>query len=114
IGSAMTVDSGSKRPDFVLGDRDGTSCDGAFTSAVHETLTAMGYRVTINQPYKGAELVVRHSKPDAGRHSLQIEINRKLYMHEERITKTAGFARLKGDMTRLVDAIVAFAGSNRP
>jgi N-formylglutamate deformylase len=109
VGNAMTVDSGSRRPDFVLGDRDGTSCDGAFTRAVQESLLAMGYRVTVNQPYKGAELVVRHSRPDAGRHSLQIEINRRLYMDEERITKTTGFAKLKGDMTRLIDDIVEFA-----
>jgi N-formylglutamate amidohydrolase len=109
VGNAMTVDSGSKRPDFVLGDRDGTSCDGAFTQAVFDALAGMGYRVTVNQPYKGAELVIRHSKPASGRHSLQIEINRRLYMDEERITRNSGFAKLNGDMTRLVEAIVAFA-----
>ncbi len=111
VGNAMTVDSGARRPDFVLSDRDGTSCEDAFTRAVFAALTGMGYRVTVNQPYKGAELVVRHSKPASGRHSLQIEINRKLYMHEERITKNGGFAKLQADTTRLIDAVVAFAAS---
>ncbi|MBI1774855.1 MAG: N-formylglutamate amidohydrolase [Proteobacteria bacterium] len=111
VGNAMTVDAGSRRPDFVLGDRDGTSCAGTFTKAVFDALVGMGYRVTVNQPYKGAELVVRHSKPEAGRHSLQIEINRKLYMDEERITKTSGFAKLQADLTKLIDAVVAFSRS---
>mmetsp|Transcript_12787 Transcript_12787/g.28614 ORF Transcript_12787/g.28614 Transcript_12787/m.28614 type:complete len:332 (+) Transcript_12787:108-1103(+) len=31
VANAMTKDKGKARPDFVLGDRDGTACDPAFT-----------------------------------------------------------------------------------
>ncbi len=41
-----------------------------------------GYSVAINDPYKGVEIVRKHGRPAAGRHSLQIELNRRLYMDE--------------------------------
>jgi N-formylglutamate deformylase len=64
----------------VLGDLQGESCEPAFTAIVAERLEAMGYSVAINDPYQGAYIVERHGQPEEGRHSLQIEINRGLYM----------------------------------
>ncbi|MSO77533.1 MAG: N-formylglutamate amidohydrolase [Alphaproteobacteria bacterium] len=95
--------------DFVLGDRDGTTCGADFTTHVRETLISMGYRVAVNDPLKGVELVRAYSAPDAGRHSLQIEVNRGLYLDEERVTKTDGFTPLQGDLERLIAAVAAFA-----
>jgi len=63
---------GNVRADFVLGDRDGSSCDPAFTEFVRATLSGMGYQVKVNDPYKGVELVRAYSDPKSGRHSLQI------------------------------------------
>jgi len=97
------------RADFVLGDRDGTTCDIGFRRMVQGTLERMGYGVRVNDPYKGVELVKRFGRPREGRHSLQIEINRRLYMDENTLTPHAGFARLKADMDRLVAAIAAYA-----
>jgi N-formylglutamate amidohydrolase len=87
------------RPDMVLGDRNGESCDPSFTRRVRDLLQEMGYSVALNDPYKGAEIVGRHGKPAAGQHALQLEINRKLYMNERTLEKTAGFARLQADLT---------------
>ncbi len=77
--------------DFVLGDRDGTSCSLDFTHAVRDFLKGLGYRVAVNDPYKGVELVRRYSNPTTGRHSLQIEIARPLYMDEENCKKSNRF-----------------------
>ena len=96
---------GSARADFVLGDRDGTSCDPAFTAFVRKTLVAMGYRVKVNDPYKGVELVRAYSDPKAGRHSLQIEINKRLYMEEATLQKNAGFDSLRFSITELLKEI---------
>jgi N-formylglutamate deformylase len=98
--------------DFVLGDRDGTTCGADFTAHVRETLEAMGYRVAVNDPLKGVELVRAYSAPEAGRHSLQIEISRALYMDEEKIAKTSGFERLRADLDRLIAAVAAFADAD--
>jgi len=99
--------AGSVRADFVLGDRDGTSCDPAFTEFVRATLAAMGYAVKVNDPYKGVELVRAYSDPKAGRHSLQIEINKRLYMDEAKLRKTAGFELLQKNLTELLNRIKA-------
>lgn len=100
---------GVPRPDFCLGTRDGTTCDSAFTELVERCLTELGYSVTIDDPYKGVELVRRYSDPTRGRHSLQIEINRRLYMDEASISRNGSFSAFKADMGRLVAAICDYA-----
>jgi N-formylglutamate amidohydrolase len=97
------------RDDFVLGDLQGESCDPEFTAFVAETLKGFGYSVKLNHPFKGAALVQRFGRPQDGRHSLQIEVNRRLYMDEERIEKTENFAALKRDIDRMLAAVGAFA-----
>lgn len=101
------------RADFVLGDRDGTSCSQGFTALVRDSLGAMGYAVALNDPYKGVELVRAHSDPHGGRNSLQIEINRALYMDEDTFEKTARFEPLKADLGRLIETICEFAAGGR-
>ncbi len=98
--------AGSRRADIVLGDRDGTTCAPEFTAFVREVLQGLGYEVKINDPYKGVELVRAYSDPAAGRHSLQLEINERLYMDEATRRKHAGFATLQGHLMQLVDRIV--------
>jgi N-formylglutamate amidohydrolase len=96
---------GTTRADFVLGDRDGTTCDPAFTEFVRATLAALGYRVAVNDPYKGVELVRAYSDPLRGRHSLQVEINKRLYMDEAARERHAGFAPLQHNLQRMLEAI---------
>ena len=105
---------GVPRPDFVLGDRDGSTCEADFTHFVREQLVAMGYAVKVNDPYKGVELVRAFSDPGARRHSLQIEVNRRLYMDERTREKSAGFAPLAADLHKLLVAIAAYAGARLP
>ena len=108
VGDVMADDPGRARADFVLGDRDGSTCAPAFTSLVAETLAGMGYDVAINDPYKGVELVRKHGRPAEQRHSLQIEINRKLYMNEATLEMTAGFAVLQANLNRLLQSVSTF------
>ena len=102
---------GKPRADFVLGDRDGATCAPAFTEFVRGALAAMGYEVAVNDPYKGVELVRAYSDPAGRRHSLQVEINKKLYMDEATRTKHDGFAPLQANLTRLVQAIDDYIGA---
>jgi N-formylglutamate deformylase len=108
-GSDITPDGDMPRADFVLGDRDGTTCSPAFTGAVAEFLAAKGYDVKINDPYKGAEIVRRYADPPARRHSLQIEINRALYMNETTRVRSSGFAILQADLTGLIRFLADYA-----
>ncbi len=99
-------------PDFVLGDRDGTSCALDFTHSLRDFLKSRGYKVAINNPYRGVELVQRYSSPATGRHSLQIEINKGLYWDETRNQKTRHFNTLKGDIEALIEFCAGYVNAN--
>ncbi len=114
VGDVNSDDPGRMRADFVLGDRDGTTCAAEFTAAVAAALRGMGYGVAINDPYKGVEIVRRHGRPTSGRHSLQIEVNRRLYMNEETLAPNAGYAALEADLDHLAAALAAFVRSRCP
>ena len=105
---------GVARADFVLGDRDGSTCAPAFTAMVATTLRGMGYDVRINDPYKGVELVRAYSDPAAHKNSLQIEVNRRLYMDEASRERNANYPALEADFTQLIKAIADFARANVP
>ncbi|MEP7327803.1 MAG: N-formylglutamate amidohydrolase [Betaproteobacteria bacterium] len=108
VGDALADDPGLERADFVLGDRDGSTCDGALTRLVADAARGMGYSVAINQPYKGVELVRKHGRPAENRHSLQIELKRTLYMDEVTLEPSAGYARLERDLAQLSRALATF------
>lgn len=91
--------------DFILGDRDGSSCERAFTAFAAMTLRARGYRVALNDPYKGVEIIARYGKPDAGVHSLQLEISRALYMDEKTLQPAAGFEKTRDDLQHLLQEL---------
>ena len=108
LGTPMPTIPGRARADFVLGDRDGTTCEPAFTRIVGETLRDLGYGVAINDPYKGVELVRKHGRPAENRHSLQIEVNRRLYMDEATLAPNDGYAKLERDLEKLLSAVAWF------
>jgi N-formylglutamate amidohydrolase len=102
VGNAMTPDGeGARRPDVVVSDLDGRSAAPAFTRLIVETLVSMGYRVSVNDPYKGGTIVQRIGNPAGQVHSVQIEVNRALYLDEPSVEKTAGAAGLTADLTEL-------------
>ena len=97
--------AGQVRADMVLGDRDGSSGAPALTHFVRDTLAGMGFDVAVSHPFKGVELVRAYADPAAGRHRLQLEINKRLYMDEGALTPHAGFAPLQTHLMALLDAI---------
>ncbi len=92
--------------DFVVGNRDETSSSAALGQFICGHLRALGFDVAYNHPYKGVELVRRYSDPATQRHSVQIEINRRLYMDEKTLQMHRGFAPLREHLRSLVQALV--------
>ncbi len=107
--SSRITREGRRRPDFVLGDRYGTSCASIVTDVAQETLQRLGYMVTRNKPYAGGYITETYGAPMAGRHALQIEINRALYMDEVRFTRSSGFAWLAADIAKLCRRLMEIA-----
>ncbi|MDO8450704.1 MAG: N-formylglutamate amidohydrolase [Rhodoferax sp.] len=100
--SHATEFPGEAHADFVIGNRDESTASRHLSLQICEHLTDLGYSVSYNHPYKGVELVRRHSDPARHRHSIQVEINRKLYMNEETLEITEGFAALQKSLQSLV------------
>ena len=111
-GNISEEGPGRRRADFVLGDRDGTTCSPEFTALVADALRGMGYEVKVNDPYKGVELVRAFSDPKAGRHSLQIEVNRRLYLDERSRERSAAFGKLKKHLDQLLGELARFAAEH--
>lgn len=109
VGRKRHPDPGRERADFTVSDRDGRTCDRDFLDAVRGTLAGLGYTVALNDPYRGMELIRRHGRPQAGRHSLQIEVNRRLYCEEKTGRRHDGFADLQRDLSRLAATICDYA-----
>jgi N-formylglutamate deformylase len=105
-GSHATDFPGLVHADFVIGDRDGTSADPRLSAVLCGLLRSMGYSVEYNHPYKGVELVRRHGQPAAQRHSIQVEINRKLYMDEVSLKIHDGFAPLRKNLQAMVQQLL--------
>ena len=95
VGNAMTPDGeGAKRADFVVSDGRGHTAAPAVTAAVVDALRIIGFTVSVNDPYTGGTIVKRTGSPDRGVHSVQVEINRALYLDERAVEKSAGFDAL--------------------
>jgi N-formylglutamate amidohydrolase len=103
--SNPVADKGAVRPDFVLGDRFGTSCSGELTRLAASSLEALGYAVALNKPYAGGYITEHYGRPHKAQHVLQIEINRALYMDETSFEKSVGFDRLRAGLETMVHAL---------
>ena len=103
VASACATDfPGEVHADFVVGDRDGSTASSQLAQRIRHHLQGLGYSVAYNHPYKGVELVRRYSNPGQHRHSIQLEINRKLYMNEQTLALNDGFATLQASLRSLV------------
>jgi N-formylglutamate amidohydrolase len=100
---------GAHAPDIVLGDRFGAACHASVTALAEATLRRLGYRVARNTPFAGGHTTQTYGRPHQQSHALQIEINRALYLDERTLERTNGYARVRADMGRLVEALAAAA-----
>lgn len=92
-----------KRPDIVIGDRWGASCDPGLAKAVEDILSAAGLVVARNTPFAGAYIARHYGKPVEKMHALQIEIDRRLYLDEARVEPSGNFRAFQA----LMDTVCA-------
>lgn len=104
-GTAAHSDAGSLRAQVVISDCEGTSASSAFKKIVIEAFRDQGLDVAYNNPYKGGRITQRYGKPLAKHETIQIELNRALYMDEQTRQKGAGFKTLSAALTRILETI---------
>lgn len=100
---------GAARPQVVLGDRFGASCGKAHVDRIEAIFRQEGFTVTRNAPFAGAYITQAYGRPAAGRHAIQIEIDRGLYMNEATIRTTSEYANTKRRLTAVVRQICDIA-----
>jgi len=112
FGVAVLIDchsmpSALSVPDIVLGDRYGASASPQLTARAETAFVREGFSVARNTPYAGGYTTALHGRVAAGCHALQIEINRALYLDEDRIAKKAAFESVRTRLTRAMRTLMA-------
>ncbi len=99
---------GGRSPDIVIGDRFGASCAPGLADLVESLFRNRGYTTARNSPYAGGFATLAHGQPGLGRHALQIEVRRKLYLDETTVEPHDGFLTLRHDLGEISKEICAF------
>jgi N-formylglutamate amidohydrolase len=82
VGTSLHPDPGEARAEVVVSDQHGESADAAFKDLVMDSLQAQSLQVAYNWPYVGGGITQTYGDPKKGFHTVQIELNRALYMDE--------------------------------
>lgn len=99
---AVSGINGHTQADIVLGDCHGSSCSPEISSIGERTLRDLGLSVRRNKPYAGGYTTRHYAARETGIQTLQIEINRALYMNEIAIERHQGFERLSARLEVLI------------
>jgi len=105
--AGIRMGDGGLRPDFIIGDRFGSSASRALTEATIELLADRGFTIAHNRPYAGGYITEHYGRPARRVHAIQIEINRGLYMDEQTLQKSAGFDALAVEIASFAADLMA-------
>ncbi len=90
------------RPDFIIGDRYGTSASADLSHAAMDILDGLGFHAVRNKPYAGGFITEHYGRPSRGLHALQVEVNRALYVDEMTLEKRSDFGLMVGAITAFI------------
>lgn len=105
---------GMGRPDIVLGDRFGAAASGEVMDRVEAAFASVGFRVTRNAPFAGAYITQTYGRPSRGQHAVQVEIDRSLYMDEQRIVPNDQFDAVREALRSVIAEIVRIGDHRVP
>jgi N-formylglutamate amidohydrolase len=107
VATSAHKDAGQSRPDVVVSDCSGRSCHPLYKDLVIRAYREQGFEVAYNWPYLGGRMTEAYGKPNEGRHSVQVELKRSLYMDELTREKHSGFERIAGRIRFALGLVVA-------
>ena len=102
-GTSFHPDPGQTRAEIVVSDFHGKSCKSKFKDLVMKAYQEVGFQVAYNWPYVGGGITQMYGDPNNDFHTLQIEMNRALYMDEK--TKKLDDVRLLEIQKKLTQAL---------
>jgi N-formylglutamate deformylase len=101
----VRVAGSNARPDFIIGDRYGTSASAELSRTAIGILEEMGFAAIRNKPYAGGFITEHYGNPASGLHAVQLELNRAIYMDERRRERSPRFAQVASDFGVLADVL---------
>jgi N-formylglutamate amidohydrolase len=102
------TEGSARSPDIVIGDRFGASCAPGLADHVEALFKARGYTTARNTPYAGGFATLAHGQPSVGRHAIQIEVRRRLYLDEASVEPHDGFLSLRRHVSEVAVEICSF------
>ena len=113
FGAAVLLDLHSMPPltaeqgegAIVIGDAFARTAGARYTRTLTDTCTRAGFRTRVNHPYAGGHILRRHGDPGAGRHALQLEISRALYLDAAALEPSKGMPRIAELVARAARAL---------
>lgn len=103
----LALQGGQPAPEFVLGDRFGTTCHGSLVASAFSYFAEMRRGTAHNRPYAGGYVLERHAAPGRGLHALQLEIDRTSYLDSRLVEPGKGFAAMAHLLSGLVRRLAA-------
>jgi N-formylglutamate deformylase len=100
--------SAAASPDIVIGDRLGLSAFSEVTSAAERAFAGVGFSFARNAPYAGGHTIHLYGRPGENVHALQIEINRGLYLDEDRVERGTGFEQVRRAIGEALRVFLSF------
>lgn len=82
LGTKMHRDPGQTRADIVVSDCSKKSSKPEFVELIKEAYSKAGFGIAYNWPYLGGRVSEQYGEPAIGHHTVQVEMNRALYMNE--------------------------------
>ncbi len=87
-----------KALDFCLCTLFDESCPTQMSEFLSKALEAREYRVEFNRPYAGAYIAFNYCQPRKNIYTIQIELNRAIYMNEANREKNNDFQKISNDI----------------
>ncbi|MVO16335.1 N-formylglutamate amidohydrolase [Parasedimentitalea huanghaiensis] len=105
---------GGQKPEVVLGDRFGAAASAEVMDRIEEAFIGAGLTVSRNAPFAGAYITQAYGRPSRRQHAVQVEIDRALYMNEDKIEPNGNFAALKALLDSVIAEIAKINGEQLP
>jgi N-formylglutamate amidohydrolase len=109
MGTGSHLDAGKSRAQVVISDFEGKSASGRFKDVVLNAFRTEKFEISYNWPYKGGRITQRYGRPAEGHETVQIELNRSIYMDEATRERLPSFEaisiRLLAVLQKIVNAI---------
>jgi N-formylglutamate amidohydrolase len=95
-GDKNHSDQGAERADIVPGNLDFKTCPSSVSQALEKLCQEFKLSCRFNNPYKGGNITQSFYRPEESIYTLQIEVNRKIYMNENtKVLNEAGIQNLE-------------------